>query len=140
MFDWVFHALLTVNPLRDNPTKRSNSLKQFVGNLPTNCLSVFDHFAGLALKGLSYTNNQVDQLFQLPGLQTNLRIKYKQKQFFTLPIGTLKYFMKIFTQASLFDSGYSEMNGSKSTIWLKANVTHVHKEAEYSEAAVGWCF
>ena len=28
-------------------------LKQFVGNLPTNCLSVFDHFVGLALKGLS---------------------------------------------------------------------------------------
>ena len=27
-------------------------LKQFVGKLPTNCLSVFDHFVGLALKGL----------------------------------------------------------------------------------------
>ena len=27
---------------------------QFVGNLPTNCLSVFDHFVGLALKGLSF--------------------------------------------------------------------------------------
>ena len=26
--------------------------KQFVGNLPTNCLSVFDHFLKLALKGL----------------------------------------------------------------------------------------
>ena len=26
--------------------------QQFVGNLPTNCLNVFDHFAGLALKGL----------------------------------------------------------------------------------------
>ena len=25
---------------------------QFVGKLPTNCLSVFDHFVGLALKGL----------------------------------------------------------------------------------------
>ena len=35
-----------------NPTKWSNTLKQFVGNLPTNCLSVFDHFMGLALKGL----------------------------------------------------------------------------------------
>ena len=33
-----------------NPTKWSNTLKQF-GNLPTNCLSVFDHFVGLALKG-----------------------------------------------------------------------------------------
>ena len=43
---------LKINPLRANPTKWSNTLKQFVDNLPTNCLSVFDHFVGLALKGL----------------------------------------------------------------------------------------
>ena len=43
------------NPLSANPTKWSNTLKQFVGNLPTNCLSVFDHFKGLALKGLITT-------------------------------------------------------------------------------------
>ena len=41
-----------VNPLSASPTKWSNTLKQFVGNLPTNCLSVFDHFVILALKGL----------------------------------------------------------------------------------------
>ena len=41
-----------LNPLSTNPTKWSNTLKQFVGKLPTNCLSVFDHFVGLALKGL----------------------------------------------------------------------------------------
>ena len=40
------------NPLSVNPTKCSNTLKQFVGRFPTNCLSVFDHFVGLALKGL----------------------------------------------------------------------------------------
>ena len=40
------------NPLRAKITKWSNTLEQFVGNLPTNCLSVFDHFVGLALKGL----------------------------------------------------------------------------------------
>ena len=40
------------NPLSTNPTKWSNTLKQFVGKLPTNCLSVFDHFVILALKGL----------------------------------------------------------------------------------------
>ena len=39
------------NPLSANPTKRSNILKQFVGNLP-DCLSVFGHFVELALKGL----------------------------------------------------------------------------------------
>ena len=43
-------AMLT--PLSVNPTKWSNPLKQFVGNLPKNCLSVFDHFVKLALKGL----------------------------------------------------------------------------------------
>ena len=42
-----------LNPLSANPTKWSNTLKQFVGKLPTNCLSVFDHFVGLALKGLN---------------------------------------------------------------------------------------
>ena len=41
------------NPFSANFTKWSNILKQFVGNLPKNCLSVFDHFVGLALKDLS---------------------------------------------------------------------------------------
>ena len=41
-----------LNPLSANPTKSSNTLKQFVGNLLTNCLSVLDHFAKLALKWL----------------------------------------------------------------------------------------
>ena len=40
------------NPLCANFTKWSKTLKQFVGKLPTNCLSMFDHFVGLALKGL----------------------------------------------------------------------------------------
>ena len=39
-------------PLNANFTKWSNTLKQFVGRLPTNCLSVFDYFVGLGLKGL----------------------------------------------------------------------------------------
>ena len=41
-----------LNPLSANPAKWSNTLKQFVGNFPKNCLSVFDHFVGLVLKGL----------------------------------------------------------------------------------------
>ena len=40
-------------PLSASPTKWSNTLKQFVGNFPTNCLSVFDYFVGLKLKGLT---------------------------------------------------------------------------------------
>ena len=38
---------------KHNPTKRSNTLKQFVSKLRMNCLSVLDHFLGLALKGLT---------------------------------------------------------------------------------------
>ena len=39
-----------IKPLSANFTKWSNTLKQFVGNLPTNFLSVFGHFVGQALK------------------------------------------------------------------------------------------
>ena len=42
----------TLNPFSINFTKWSNTLKQLVGNLPKNCLSKFDHFVVLALKGL----------------------------------------------------------------------------------------
>ena len=43
--------------LSAKPRKWSNTLKQFVGKLPTNCLSVFDYFEGLALKGLSFDHS-----------------------------------------------------------------------------------
>ena len=55
-----------LNPLSANPTKLSNTLKQFVGKLPTNCLSVFDHFVGLALKGLKpfeVSNKIIEDIF-----------------------------------------------------------------------------
>ena len=52
MFYLLFH-----NPLNANPEKWSNTLKQIVGNLPTICLSVFDHFMNLALKGIIFNNN-----------------------------------------------------------------------------------
>ena len=45
-------GLKWVNPFRRKPTQWSNTLKQFVGNFSTNCLSVLDHFEGLALKQL----------------------------------------------------------------------------------------
>ena len=44
---------MDLKPLSANPIKWLNPLKQFVDKLPTNCLSVFDHFMGLALKGLN---------------------------------------------------------------------------------------
>ena len=40
-------------------TKWSDTLKQFVSNLTTNCLSVFDHFVGLALKKLSFISYEI---------------------------------------------------------------------------------
>ena len=50
----VWNYSLRLNRLTANPTKWSNTLKQFAGNLPTNCLSVFDHFVGLALLGIKH--------------------------------------------------------------------------------------
>ena len=46
-----------VNLLSANATKWSNALKQFINNLPTNYLSVFDHFVRLMLKDLA--NNKM---------------------------------------------------------------------------------
>ena len=42
-----------LQPLSAKSTKWSNTLKQFVGKLSTNCLSVFDHLVGLAFKGVN---------------------------------------------------------------------------------------
>ena len=42
-----------INPLSTNLIKLSNTLKQLVGQQLTNYFSVFDHFVGLALKGLT---------------------------------------------------------------------------------------
>ena len=63
-FGRIWHAglLHKLNPLSTNFTKWSNTLKQFVGKIKTNFLSVFDHFVGLALKGLSLTEFQVRYL------------------------------------------------------------------------------
>ena len=43
---------LRINRLSANPTKWSNTFKEFVGKSPTNCLSGSDHFLGLAVKDL----------------------------------------------------------------------------------------
>ena len=52
----IIHHLKTMNPLSAKPTKCSNTLKHLVGKLPTNCLSLFDHLLGLALKGLKLSS------------------------------------------------------------------------------------
>ena len=58
-----------INPLSANPQKWSNTLKQFVGNLPTICLSVFDHFMNLALKGLNCYLENLSMLTDYIGAQ-----------------------------------------------------------------------
>ena len=50
-FMWMLIIWLFFNPSSAKFTKWSNTLKRFVGKL--NCLSVFDYFVGLALKGLT---------------------------------------------------------------------------------------
>ena len=59
----IIELLARFNPLSANPTKWANTLKQFVGKLSTNCLSPFDHFVELALKGLKKTNFKNKILF-----------------------------------------------------------------------------
>ena len=51
------------NSLRANPTKWSNTLKQFVGKMPTNCLSLSEHFVGLELKELKFVTNEINFSF-----------------------------------------------------------------------------
>ena len=46
--------LYFLNALSVNFTKWSNTLKKFVGKLPTNCFTMFDYFVELTLKGLKY--------------------------------------------------------------------------------------
>ena len=55
-------SLKDVNPLSANPTKWSNTLKQFAGSLSTHCLTVFDHFVKLALKGLKQGLNKANEI------------------------------------------------------------------------------
>ena len=43
----ITHVNGKFNPLSANPTKWSNTHKQFACKFPTNCLSVFDLFVGV---------------------------------------------------------------------------------------------
>ena len=40
----INNSVFLIKPLIANPTKWSNTLKQFFGKLPTSCLNLFDHF------------------------------------------------------------------------------------------------
>ena len=72
----------SINPLNANPTKWSNTLKQFVRNLPSNYLSVFDHFVRLTLEGLKVlTNNMTNSIVPVNEKTLNsLKRKHPQLQ------------------------------------------------------------
>ena len=48
-------ATMNLNPLNTNPYKMVKHT-QTIRRQPTNCLRMFDHFVGLALKGLNCNN------------------------------------------------------------------------------------
>ena len=71
------------NPLSANPTKWPNTLKQFIGKLPANCLSAFGHIVKLALKGsnnwrVRYRNCRAQFFFKKVVLKklTKFRVKH----------------------------------------------------------------
>ena len=53
------------NSLNVNTTKWSHTLKQFLGS----CSGMFDHFVGLAIKGLKDINNKTINLTELPKIK-----------------------------------------------------------------------
>ena len=63
------------------PKKWSNTLKQFVGNWQTNCLSVLDHFVGLALKRLTHEMN-MNERYDIIGLKYSLKFAYYLEMIF----------------------------------------------------------
>ena len=70
--------------METNPRKWSNTLKQFVGKLPTICFSGFDHFVGLTLKGLRLFRKIV--LVPLVVLLSLVTVKESKNSDFELPL------------------------------------------------------
>ena len=73
----IFKRQFLFFPLSANPTKWPNTLKQFVGKLPTNCLSMFDHFVNLALKELNKNKNHFQSMFGLVKKIKNIEAQQK---------------------------------------------------------------
>ena len=95
-FHFMFKAHFVLNPLSTNPTKWSKIL-QFVDNLPTNCLSVFDHIVGLALKGLRYFGNKqlqyvYWQIFNLISKDNSTWEAFFLKNHLTICFALIKFF------------------------------------------------
>ena len=73
------------NPLNGNPTKWSNKLKQFVGKIADQLLSVLNHFVGLTLKGFISQTFSVKLLFEniVNDFSSHKKMKFSIKDFFS---------------------------------------------------------
>ena len=69
--------LYTLDPLRANP---QNGQTHSNNSSPTNCLSVFDHFVGLPLKGYWKFGVRVSKKRNTPKITEKLRKQYLQQQ------------------------------------------------------------
>ena len=88
------------NPLSAKLTKWPNTLKQLVSNLPTNYLSVFTHFVGLALKGIiCCTMAYSIHVLSRPWLYTDLKheLHSDKDSLNKISILTTKHLLNIYT-------------------------------------------
>ena len=101
------------NPLSAKLIKWPDTLKQFVGNLPTNCLSLFGHFVGLTLKGLTFprfcfvsTNSASYKLQESMTILYPLMFNLGRSLGKTSSLGDISSYHK-----SAYKSAYSERQG-----------------------------
>ena len=52
--NFLSKVTVKVHKFKRQPHKMVKHTQLFVGKFPTNCLSVFDHFVGFSLKGLTH--------------------------------------------------------------------------------------
>ena len=89
----IFYCLIS----SANFTKWSNTLKQFLDKLATNCLSVFDHFVGLALKGLiSFISNLLIAYILLYSVMRNFTSKTIVQSRLTLKYQKINHISHLF--------------------------------------------
>ena len=108
IFHWINSDSQNFNTLSAYPTKWSNTHKQFIGKLLANCLSVFDHFVKLVLKGLKKFLNQLVFMYSIicrypswfPALQWAPIKNIQLSHFPGIFLQTLKHFSCHYQQQS----------------------------------------
>ena len=88
------------NPLIANPTKWSNTLKQFAAKLLKNCLSMFDHYVKLVFKGFLKTS-QVVMLYTL-GYQPPAYLKIEFNNLQKIIVNSREQFWNIYNLINQF--------------------------------------